>query len=138
MTEVNSQFFTEKDVENGVMTDYIMMLCKQSYASESFMNDIHVIPEDAGCFRVEHIQFNSEFRTSYPRFMAVGDNEIIVHEVVMPDGTIEYSEDAEMDQFLLENYFAEHKSADDSCDGCGQLHDGDCKCGSNCEQCNEE
>ena len=83
---MNTQYFSESDVNAGVMTEFIEMLMKQSYQSD-FKSSILIEPVDCGAFEVSWIQASWEYTEEYPTFREVRPNEFITHKVILPDNT---------------------------------------------------
>ena len=71
MIKINSQIFTETDIENGLFTSFLKTLMESCYKSDGFYNDIHIIPIDCGDFCIEWIQTEWQNRDDYPKFKAI-------------------------------------------------------------------
>lgn len=105
---MNSQYFSKKDVETGVMATFIGCLLDACYSSDGFYNDIHIIPEDLGGFRVEWLQVSWEHRYEYPQFEVVKPDETVMHELLLPDNSFEYSASKEEDEEILTRWQEEN------------------------------
>lgn len=109
--QINEQYFSKADVENGLMTKFIAELCKHSYESEFTFNEILIKPADVGAFTVEWIQSNWQCRDMYPRFSAIDTDEVVMHEVVLPDNSIIYSSGSkETDEEIIKEWLDENPS----------------------------
>jgi hypothetical protein len=71
MIKVNSQIFTEADIENGLFASFLKTLMDSCYESEGFYNDIHITPIDCGDFCIEWIQTEWKNQDDYPKFKAI-------------------------------------------------------------------
>ena len=105
---MNSQYFSKEDVETGLLTSFIEELLKGCYSSEAHFNDIHIIPEDLGAFRVEWIQSLWESKYNFSKFVELKPEELVVHAVVLPDNSIQYVENIEEETNIWKCWQAEH------------------------------
>ena len=103
---MNSMYFNEKDINNGLLTAFITILNKLSYDSKTYYNDIHIKPEDCGAFSVEWSQepWTGEYGGG---FQYVDEDQEVCTDLEFPDGHFEYvpvgAEEDSIEGWLEEN-----------------------------------
>lgn len=107
MSIVNSQYFSDKQIEQGQMTRLLDYLMSEAYDKGDYYNDIHIRPCDCGTFVVEWIQipWNHDFGGS---FQYVGQDQVVLTEYRLPDDShIDLVDDDDFEDYL-ENWLKEH------------------------------
>lgn len=109
---MNSQYFSEADVKNGLMTAFINELCNQSYQAEDTKNLILVLPEDFGAFTVHWIQSSWKTPENYASFEKVDCDEQVMRQLILPDNTVYWVANEEETKEVLSNWQKDHPTWD--------------------------
>lgn len=96
--EINRMYFSKEDIEAGLMHELLVYLCRYSYTSGprglSHYNDIHIYPCDCEAFMVEWTQL--PWSHDYGgRFEYVNEGQEVCDDLVLPDGSRDYTPDGE-------------------------------------------
>ena len=100
MSNVNSQFFDKKQIEQGQMTKLLDYLMSEAYDKGDYYNDIHIKPCDCEAFIVEWVQvpWSHEFGGS---FQYINDDQVVLTEYKLPDGSyVDLASDDDFKDYL--------------------------------------
>lgn len=105
--EKNSMYFSKEMIEEGQLTSFLRELLEQSYGKGGYYNDIHVLPADLGAFVVEWVQlpWDHDYGGS---FQYVDDDQVVMREYEMPDGTYQYFETEDEQAEALKDFLGSH------------------------------
>lgn len=84
-------YFNKAMIVAGQFNSFLKELMDQSYDDGEYYNDIHIIPADCNAFTIEWIQlpWSHDYGGS---FEYVDDDQVVLREYEMPDGTYQYFE----------------------------------------------
>ena len=105
-TEYNSQAFIPEEVEQGLVNKLIEYFLFFNKTSKDHYIDFHVTT-DSYCTIVEwtDVPYNHEWGGS---FEYVQEDEYVVHDLELPDGTYVRSTNKIEDKEIIDDFMAEH------------------------------
>lgn len=86
MADYNQQYFSKKDIEKGLHTEFINFLLEKLRTDEYHV-DIHIVQEDNGTIAVEWIRQRYNLEDDMGSFKFVDGDQAIV-----PEDSIQYVE----------------------------------------------
>ena len=107
MRDFNRQYFSDKDVKEGLHIKFIQFLL-DNFESKEYRVDMHVYHEDCGAIVVEWIRPLWKYVDDLGSFKFVDCDEDVMKEVQFPDGHYDYAHsNLEADE-MLERWKREH------------------------------
>ena len=106
--QYNSMAFTPEEVKAGLFQKFLNTLIHYNTNSEQHYCDIH-ITTDGYCtiLEWENVPYNHEWGGS---FQYVGFDEVVMHEVQLPDGHYALSRNEEEDVEIINDFLNEHSN----------------------------
>lgn len=102
---VNTQYFDSKQIEAGELDAFVKILMSAAYGKGKYYNDIHIVPTDLGAFIVEWLQVPWD-HSSGGRFASIDEDEVIMKEYKMPDGSYQFFENKSDYEEAINDYFS--------------------------------
>ena len=105
-TEYNNMAFTPEEVKAGLFQKFLDTLMHYNANSDQHYCDIH-ITTDGYCtiLEWENVPYNHEWGGS---FQYVQEDEYVMHELELPDGTYVRSTNKIEDKEIIDDFIAEH------------------------------